>query len=670
MRLRWTLLYMVVAAGLAAPPAYADDDIKARITAAGDAAKHNADAVIVLDETDVRVRPNGIGTARSHVVTKILREAAIRGQSVRVFDFDPHTNRLEVQAVRVYRTDGKVEDLLVDQKIEQPQTAWGIFWGTRQYVISIPRLAVGDAVETITEMTGFNVAYLGEPANPAGSTPEERNARGEVLEPPVPGHWHDEVHFWSGYPVIEKRYTVRVPKDKPLQSELYNGTIRPSVLLDGDDIAYSFEQKDCVPLPSEPAMEAWPNVAPKLLLATLPTWEDKARWLNHVSEPQLEADDAIRAKVAEIIKNCRTDEEKYTALNHWVAENIRYAGTTRGMCEGYTIHDIKETFRDRCGVCKDKAGMLCGMLRVAGFESYTVMTMARQRVDRIPADQFNHCVTCLRKKDGSLLLLDPTWMPKSRDNWSTLEPLQHVVYGVPEGKELSKSPDFPPEDNSAKWQAQTQLSADGGLSSTLKFVAVGAPETGLRRTLDGTLPRDRQGLFDGSAQRLAPNTRCTELTFTDPVDFSGPMNISCKLAAPHFALGGAGQRYLSLPMMQTFLGDRTLSDLFGNTAAKERKYGLRLRATRDAKFEETITLPAGWKIAKLPDAVDIDGPSAALHFKIDSQPGQIHYSCELVVKRWTIPASEYANYKEVIDKFEELAGRVVRCEVEGEHVEG
>ena len=202
----------------------ADDDVKAKIAAAGDAAKHNSDAVVVLDETDVLVRPTGIGTARSHVVTTILRDPAIRAHAVQVFPFDPHTNRLAVLAVRVYRADGSVEELPLDRKVEQPQPAWGIFWGTQQYLVSVPRLAVGDAVETISEMTGFNVAYLAEPApEPAGATDTgvQLNADGQPLEPPVPGNWHDEVHFWSSTPIIEKRYSVRIARDKPLQYEVY-----------------------------------------------------------------------------------------------------------------------------------------------------------------------------------------------------------------------------------------------------------------------------------------------------------------------------------------------------------------------------------------------------------------------------------------------------------------
>jgi hypothetical protein len=643
------------------PALHADDidEVKARIAAAGDADEYKADAVVVLDAKDVTVQPNGIGVARHQRVVKVLRDAAIRSQAVQRFGYEPNTNKLAVIAVRVYRADGAVEEIPLETRVDQPQPSHLLYWGHRQTVVALPRLEVGDAFETITVLTGFNVAYLLD-----GEEEPLTNAYGEVLRPPVPGHWHDEVHFWSGLPVIEQRYTVRMPKDKPLQYEIYNGEVRVSASFDGDHIVYSFVKEDIEPFKGEAGMESRPNVAPKLLLATLPDWKAKGRWLHSVSEPQLVANDDIRAKVAEIIKDCQTDEEKYTALNHWVAENIRYSGTTRGMAEGYTIHDIKETFRDRCGVCKDKAGMLCGMLRVAGFESYTVMTMARQRVDYIPADQFNHCVTCIRQEDGSLVLLDPTWMVKSRDNWSKLEPLQHVVYGTPEGVDLARSPYYPPEDNLAAWRATTEIGRDNALRGTLEFEAIGAPEGRLRRTLSGLHPGERHRFFDRTVMRLSPNAHMVKVQHTEPDDFSGPMAITCDFAADHFALGDGDMRYLSLPMMQTILGDRTLYDLFGKTSLKERKYGISLLATRLARIEETVRLPASWTVVEKPDPVDIDGPSAGLHFELETSPGRIHYTCELSVKHWTIPPDEYANFKEVMEKFEELTGRIIACKVE------
>ncbi len=661
------------AAELVLPPITDPNAVRVKLAAAGDAEKHKSDTVVVLDCTDVIVRANGIGSARRHVVTKVLKDGGARSLAAQRFPFDPHTNRMDVAAVRVLREKGEVIDVPLDRMVRQPQPAGAIYWGTEQYVVSLPRLEVGDAVETISTMTGFNVAYLAEEGtgireqgtegDARAPDTAELNAFGEPLEPPVEGHWHDEVHWWTGAPILEKRYTVRIRKDQPLQYEVYGGELRTSVLFDGEYEVYTFEKKDITPFTSEANMEPQPNVATKLLLATLPTWEEKSQWLYTVSEPTFALDDAIRRKTREVIGSLQTDEEKWTALNHWVADNIRYAGTSRGMCEGYTNHPVTETFHDRMGVCKDKAGMLVAMLRAAGYESYLVMTMARQRVDRVPADQFNHAVTCVRKPDGSLVLLDPTWMPLSRDNWSLLEPDQHVVYGLPEGKALSTSPSNPPEQNRASWRGDSQVEASGGLGGGFVFTATGAPETRLRRALGGLRPDERKSLFETSLGRLSPTARVEKSGFVDPLNYSVPIEVSVEYAAPQFAAGADRRRLIRLPLMQTILGDRTLSDVLVPVKEKERKYGLRLWSTRQVVIEETVRLPEAWKVVDSPKPVKLEGPAASLVFDLKIEDGALHYTCELKINRWTVPPEEYGQFKKVMDKFAELSGRIVMCEV-------
>ena len=39
-----------------------------------------------------------------------------------------------------------------------------------------------------------------------------------------------------------------------------------------------------------------------------------------------------------------------------------------GKGEGFTLHNLKMNYTDRCGVCKDIAGTLIAFLRMAGFE--------------------------------------------------------------------------------------------------------------------------------------------------------------------------------------------------------------------------------------------------------------------------------------------------------------
>lgn len=665
--------YLLFVAGVPNGPSVAQaptgDPIKARL-AAVEPAKYDADVVVVLDETLVTVRPNGLGVAESHRLARILRDGAIRSEAVQRFGYDPTTNVLDLRLVRVHRADGRVEDVDVHSAADQPDPQWGIFWGSRQLLVSVPHLEIGDAVETRIIKTGFNVAYLGE--DDGGGSIGGKGAAGaagkadaaESLKPPMPGHWYDSVDFYSSLPIIEKRYVVRLPRDKPLQYEVYNGSVRSSVLFEGDEAVYTFEKRDIPVYHGEPSAVSARDTECKLVLATLSDWPAKSRWFYEKNEPSFIVNDAIKAKVAEVVAPCKTDEEKITALNHWVAENIRYIGTSRGACEGYTTHSVVETFRDRGGVCKDKAGMLVAMLRQAGLDAFIVMTEAGADVAPVPADQFNHAVSCIRKGDGSFRLLDPTWMPKSRENWSSAEQLQYVVYGTPRGEPLARSPYSGPEDNAATWSAESHLADDGTLTGHLRFTAVGAPETGLRRAMARCRPEEREGLFTASFARLSPATLLSGSRAMDPVDFSGSMVVDADYSASNFVLGAGSRRYVPLPIMRTVLGDLILTDVQDAATQDKRTQPLRIRSTRRLRLEETLTLPAGWIATEMPDAKSIDGAAASLAFQVDKAAGSLHYRCDVDIKARTTPPESYANLKQVLDALRDLSRQLVGLQME------
>ncbi len=106
--------------------------------------------------------------------------------------------------------------------MDYPAPARAIYWGAREKMIEVGRLNPGDALEIFMFRKGFTYALL-----------YDEGAEDERYIPPMKGHFYDIVEFWSEQPVIEKVYQVRLPKDKTLQYEFYNGEARSSVIPDG-----------------------------------------------------------------------------------------------------------------------------------------------------------------------------------------------------------------------------------------------------------------------------------------------------------------------------------------------------------------------------------------------------------------------------------------------------
>ncbi len=657
----WFLLTMAVVMGGAGRQALADtDDLAARIAAAGDAKDYpKADCVVVYDDTGVLVRPNGLATTEQRRVLKILTDAGVKAQAVQTFDFDPVTNRFQVKRIRLHRADGAVETVDLRQIITAPASAWGIYWGSMFQTIAVSRLAVNDCIEVITSRTGFNLAYLDEdvPGPTVGA---------EHLEPPMPGHWHDTITFQESYPVIEKRFSARLPRDKPLQYEVCHGQLQTTVRFEGDQTVYTFVGEDLAVLKREPRMVATSDAALKLVLATVPDWEAKCKWFHDANVNQFEITPEIQAKVDEIIAGIDDDTEKIRAINCWVADNVRYVGTTRGVTEGYTLHTGDETFRDRGGVCKDKAGMGITMLRAAGFDTYPVMTQAGSDVEYTPADQFNHCVGAVRFDDGRLMLVDPTWSPKSREIWSSREALQYVVYGLPEGHDLDQSPYFPPEHNAATCTARSRIEPGGRLETRLSVGLTGYPDTYFRRRFLGAHIPEQRGVVEGWVSRLGAQTSLVDLSHTDPWDYSQDVKIDATVLVDGYALGHGGLRMFRLPMLQQPFASTYGQDIVAKIEEnKDRKFGYRMRATRLLTYSDTLDLPPGWKVEDVPDKVEIDNEAARLTFTAEARDGALHYSFVIAIKHSTIPAEHYAGFYEVNKKMHELAESWVVCSVNG-----
>src|SRR2546429_5269404 len=96
-------------------------------------------------------------------------------------------------------------------------------------------------------------------------------------------------------------------------------------------------------------------------------------------------------KVGERTAGAGTDMDKIKAVFYHVAQKIRYMGLTPEKDRpGFEPHDVKLTFDNKYGVCRDKAALLVSMLRGAGFKAYPVLVnVGAKRDPEVPEPSFN-----------------------------------------------------------------------------------------------------------------------------------------------------------------------------------------------------------------------------------------------------------------------------------------
>ncbi len=577
---------------------YGQTDIQQQIAKSGGASDYKgAHELTIFDSTNVFVKESGLSYVHVHSLTKILDEQGAKTNNVYRVDYDPLSAHVDILMAKIYRKNGTIEDIdIASQVFDYAAPARAIYWGARQQMIQIGRLEPGDAIEIKYFRKGFTYALLYD-------DDESR------FIPPMKGQFYDIIPFWSNHPIIKKVYEVSLPKDKLMQYKIYNGDLQSSFLIKEDRLHYHFEKENIQAVKHEQGMLANNDVFTKLLMSTSPDWEAKSMWFYGVNEDfgSFESTPDIDKKVAEILVGAENEMDSIAALTHWVADNMRYSGISMGEGEGYTLHNGEMNFTDRCGVCKDKAGLLITMLRAAGFQSYAAMTMAGERIDRIPADQFNHSVTIVKKHDGTYMILDPTWVPGVRELWSSLEQQQNYLMGLPDGADLMITPVSPPENHYLKIIGSSKIDDEGTLIGEFIVNAEGQSDAAVRGVFNYSQKAEWHKNVEMELLRIAPNAIIKELEYTKNEDYQKqPVLIQFEYEIPDFALV-TEHEIIFTPLLAKNIFARAMSHLYANTSIIEREFPFRDRCSRLMEIKEDIKLPAYKKVIALPTNEKVNG---------------------------------------------------------------
>lgn len=599
---------------------------------------------VLLDSTSVEVSPSGSGSFTVRRVVAIRNTKGALDNRVIKYDYDPLTAFAEFEDVKIYRADGTVESLDLSSACDYAAPARSIYWGARQIMIEPGALQAGDVVDYTISKKGFTYALLAQQED-------------ERFIPPMRGQFYDIVPFWVEQPTVKKVYRVSFPKDKDVQYEFYQGQCASSVRFDGERKVMTFTVCDVLPFASEPNMADMFDVAPKLMMSSTPEWRDKSLWFYNVNEDygSFEPTPEAQAKVDELLKGITDEMKRISILTHWVADNMRYSGISMGKGEGYTLHNTKMNFTDRCGVCKDKAALLISMLRMAGFEAYPAMTMAGSRIESIPADHFNHCVAVVKLANGTYMPLDPTWVPFNRELWSSAEQQQNYLPGVPEGSDLMLTPVSAPENHYFKIDATTSVDASGTLRGEFTLAAEGQSDAAVRRPfLQGYADRVMRAL-ETELLRVSPQARLISVDCKNPKDYqAAPIKMKIRFEIPSYATVGDGV-VMCRPLVGGNLYSGVRTFLRVDTAPDTRKYGFKDACSRYVEMNETMSLPQGYVMAEDAKEVHVKGEVAGFDGRMEQKDGKLIVRQSISLGKRVYDAEDWLEFRDAVNAYKNFA---------------
>ena len=368
-----------------------------RMLAAATAEKYpNADTVTVYDGEYVTYTPEGLQKDTDELCIKALTEAGRKSLRRMSFNFNGKYGAYTIPRAEIVKPDGR--RIAIDVKRHVSVAISSRSMGSNIYsvedkvlTLTAPDLEIGDALHLTLEYQSFKT--------------------------PFPGIFSSTFGLQSDDPVIHAEVTIDAPEKLPLRAIAVKSPVEGTVKYHGEKrgngrIVYRWTAENVPQLIPEPDMPPLRSVAQRLLVSTAKDWREISRWYHKLCRPRLDAvDDDIRAEVKKLVAGKRTDAEKAMTLFQFVSQKIRYTGVDgEDRAPGFEPHDVKDTFRQRHGVCRDKAGLLVAMLELAGLKAYPVLFSASRAAvdDEVPASRFNHAIVAWEKAPGVYQLMDPT----------------------------------------------------------------------------------------------------------------------------------------------------------------------------------------------------------------------------------------------------------------------
>ena len=624
-----------------AAPAFADVDPQITDAIKKVKAKDypSANVVTVMNDQAVVYQPDGQFTNTQHLARLVLTTTGKTEAASTSLYYTKDAEHMDVLFAQVVKPDGKI--IAVDKKDIQDVEQSGeenIFDPQgRAIKVTFSGLAVGDVVDISYRLTRKLATRA--------------------------GFFDDVFEFQSSQPMLEASYTVDGPAALPLTTEIYHAERAPKIEQSkskvGDHMHYQWSVKNTPQLVREAAMDLMTEL-PMLVVTTDPSWGHFSAWWAKVTEPQLEATPEIKAKVKELTKDAKTDDDKIKALYDFVAQDIRYRGLGVGPRTGYTPRKASETFTSRWGVCRDVSILLTSMLRESGLQAYPVLTnMGDPVLPKVAYQGFNHAIVAMPKKGGGWTYLDPT----AKNNTSLLpgyEAEQNTLVSTLKGEPLTSTPAMDPSANLGHAIATTTINADGSMSSKIKLETKGMFDLIVRSSAAMMSEDQQRETLESILHHALPDAQLVSFDVTSALALLSPMEVNLEIKVPNAAPKTGDFRLLRSVVTSGALGlvENVMPQLLG--AEPNRKYGLDAHITFQYDQDETITLPADTKIVALPNAAKSSSKVSqldALCTKKDATTVTCHRSFQL--KSRFIDTTQYKELRGALAAMGQIARQPV-----------
>jgi tetratricopeptide (TPR) repeat protein/transglutaminase-like putative cysteine protease len=589
-------------------------------------------AVIEQMSTKIDFDNEGYSSREQTSRVRVQTDAGVQQWGLLSFPFQSATQTVEIDYVRVHRTDGSIlitpPDNVQDLDAEITRSA-PFYSDLREKHVAVKGLGKGDTLE-----------YA---------------AHWHTTKPLIPRQFWFEYSFHREGVVLDERIEVKVPSERAVKVKGPQATQTVKTEAGSRTYTWTYSQLQSTKEPgsdqkklTESARGLLPS--PDIQISSFQNWEEVGRWYWNLQKDRIEPTAAVRAKAAELTKGMTDDAAKLHALYGFVGTHYRYIGIAFGIGR-YQPHAADDVLTNNYGDCKDKHTLLASLLQASGITLYPALISSSRKLDpEVPSPgQFDHVIGYLPQgKNEGAVWLDTTievapfgyLVPRLRDKPA-------LVMSGDKSIQLVPTPTDPALPNTDAFKIDGKLNDDGTFEAKIEDVTRGDGEVMLRAAFRQTPESQWKDLTQRISYAMGYAGTVSDISASKAEAINEPFRFSYSYNRKDYPDWKSDQRF-TVPATPFYLPP------VRDDASSPVWLGPTLEATSDSKVE----IPQG-REPQLPPDVDLKYDFAEYHASYSYNHGVLIAKRRLLSKMREVPVAEFDDYRSFIKNLQNDVNRYV-----------
>ncbi len=469
------------------------------------------------------------------------------------------------------------------------------------------------------------------------------------------------VYFSDSSPIIKGKYEFVIPKNVDVELKEFNFdgyNITKTKKFDSKKNAnvITYILKDIPPNPIEFKQQGPTYLYPHVMVLSksytfrgkkskiFETVADQYNWYHSLIRQMKENPIKLTKQVNKLTAGAKTKQEKVKNIFYWVQDNIRYIAFEDGIA-GFKPDESQNVLNKRYGDCKGMTNLTTAMLKKAGFDARRTWIGTRRIAHDYSTPNLsvdNHMI-CTLFLDGKTYYLDATETYVPFGEYA--ERIQGRQVMIEDGAKfmLKKVPVHKAIHNKKSYVRNMKIEGDNLIGNVVEIYK-GQSRTSFLQAFNSLESNNKKDALESylksdDGNYILSNIKTSDLTKREK-DIEIKYDYKLKNAVSSFD----DEMYIDLDYDKDF----------GGLDLEKRKTAYQLYSKTYFEAKNTLEIPQGYKIDKLPENLQVDNEDFKVNINFKKEGNKLIYTKKFIFPNALIKKENIKKWQEFYVKLKQF----------------